>query len=164
MVIPKFCTRQKNGANVLCNISCPRLRLFQMCGFCRGTYYISASWTKSKLGVRARMASASSKAIFGRRRPTARSDNMVNSSAEIIDDTPENRCEYIQRNPLFNLLLSPMTVRADAGAAGKESALLKSRLATPRSPQVRTWFQSIGSLHVNPQGGLWYGRGGVGQQ
>ena len=80
------------------------------------------------------MASASSKAIFGRRRPTARSDNMVNSSAEIIDDTPENRFEYIQRNLLFSLLLSPMTVRADA--VEKETALLKSRLATPRSPQV----------------------------
>ena len=36
-----------------------------------------------------KMTSASTKMLFSRRRPTARND--VNPSAEIIDDTPENR-------------------------------------------------------------------------
>ena len=36
------------------------------------------------------MAASSTKMLFGRR-PTARPTNDVNSSAEIIDDTPDNR-------------------------------------------------------------------------
>lgn len=60
------------------------------------------------------MTSASAKMLFGRRQPTARSTKDVNSSAEIIDDTPDN---------------SPMVNRV-------EEVLPSRRIATPRSPQV----------------------------
>ena len=39
------------------------------------------------------MTSAKAKMLFGRRQPTARSTKDVNSSAEIIDDTPDNRLQ-----------------------------------------------------------------------
>ena len=41
----------------------------------------------------AKMTSAKAKMLFGRRQPTARSTKDVNSSAEIIDDTPDNRLQ-----------------------------------------------------------------------
>ena len=41
----------------------------------------------------AKMTSARAKMLFSRRQPTARSTKDVNSSAEIIDDTPDNRLQ-----------------------------------------------------------------------